>query len=79
MKTTVDIADALLARAERHARKTHRTVRALIEEGLRRVLDEEGETAAYRLPDRSAGRAGEPDPLEKLSWVELRDEIYGDR
>jgi len=80
MKTTVEIADALLARARRHARRTNRSVRALIEEGLRRVLEDEGAGAtAYRLPDRSAGRAGEPDPLEKMSWGELRDEIYGGR
>jgi hypothetical protein len=45
----------------------------------RRALNENCETAAYRLPDRSAGRAGEPNPLEKLSWKERRDEIYGGR
>lgn len=79
VKTTVDISDALLARARKHARKTNRTVRALIEEGLRRVLGEEGDRTRYRLPDRSVGRAGEPNPLERMSWGELRDEIYGGR
>jgi hypothetical protein len=79
MKTTVDIADALLARARRHAKKTRRPVRALIEEGLRRVLDDAEASHSYRLPDRSAGRAGEPNPLEALSWSDLRSEIYGNR
>jgi hypothetical protein len=33
----------------------------------------------YRLPDRSVGDARGPNPLEALSWQELRDEIYGGR
>lgn len=75
----MDISDALLARAKRLAQKTHRPVRALIEEGLRRVLEDEAEPKDYRLPDRSVGKPGGPNPLERLSWSELRDEIYGGR
>jgi hypothetical protein len=77
MKTTVDIADALLVRAKRHARKMGKPLRALIEEGLRRVLQAEPEPTRYRLPDRSVGRAGAANPLEALSWQDLRDETYG--
>ena len=80
MKTTVDIADALLARAKRHAKKANRPVRALIEEGLRRVLDDAASgKSRYKLPDRSVGKAGGANPLEGLSWSELRNEIYGGR
>jgi hypothetical protein len=79
VKTTVDIADALLARAKRHARASGRPLRALIEEGLRRVLETERQPAGYTLPDRSVGCAGAPNPLETLSWQDLRDEIYGGR
>jgi hypothetical protein len=79
VKTTVDIADALLARAKRLAKKTNRPVRALIEEGLRRVLEEAEVKPSYELPDRSVGRPGGPNPLEGLSWSELRNEIYGGR
>ena len=77
MKTTVEIQGALLERAKRHARKTGKSLRALIEEGLRRVLDDEGQPSGYRLPDRSVGEAGGPNPLERMSWQDLRDEIYG--
>lgn len=77
MKTTVEIADALLARARQHARRAGMPLRAVIEEGLRRVLEEEAPPRPYQLPDRSMGRAGGPNPLEALSWQDLRDAIYG--
>ena len=38
MKTTLDIHDELLNRAKRRAKETARPLRALVEEGLRRVL-----------------------------------------
>ena len=77
MKSTFDINDALLARAKRHARRAGKPLRALVEEGLRRVLDEAPARDRYELPDRSVGRVGTPNPLERLSWQDLRDEIYG--
>lgn len=79
MKTTVDVVDALLIRAKRHARRTGRPLRALIEEGLRRVLEDEGTLRRYRVPDRSVGNPKADNPLDALTWPELRDEIYGGR
>jgi hypothetical protein len=79
VKTTVEIPDSLLDRARRHARRSGRPVRALIEEGLRLVLETESGGTPYRLPDRSVGKAGAPNPLESLSWQDLRGEIYGGR
>jgi hypothetical protein len=80
MKTTVEISDALFTRAKRYAQRTRKSMRAVIEEGLRRVLESEaGAPARYRLPDRSVGTVGAPDPLETLTWPALRDEVYGGR
>jgi hypothetical protein len=79
MKTTVEISDALLNRARRHARKRGMPVRALIEEGLRLVLASEEPAAPFELPDCSVGKRGGTDPLEGLSWQDLRAEIYGGR
>ncbi len=76
MKTTLDIADALLERAKRHARKTGRPLRAVVEDGLRRVLDAPALPSAVELPDRSVGDPGAKNPLASYSWAELRDEIY---
>lgn len=76
MKTTIDIADPLFDRARRLARERGTTLRALVEDGLRRVLDEPG-PAPFALPDRAVGTPGDPDPTAPLSWAELRAEIYG--
>lgn len=78
MKTTLDIRDELMARAKKHARRTGQPLRALVEEGLRRVMIQEP-TLRYVLPDCSVGKPGAPNPLEALSWAELRDEIYPPR
>lgn len=77
MKTTLDIPDALLRRAKAHAKNTGRPLRAVVEESLRRLLDEPGPAPAYELPDLSVGDADAPDPLENYSWQDLREEIYG--
>lgn len=78
MKTTLDIQDALLDRARRHAKKVRRPLRAIVEEGLRRVLSERPAAHGYRLVDASVGDPAATDPLEALSWQDLREEIYGE-
>lgn len=79
MKTTIEISDPLLAQARRHAKRTGRSMRALVEEGLRMVLRAEQDRPPYRLQDRAVGEEGATNPLEALSWQDLRDEIYGGR
>ena len=75
MKTTIDIADPLLERAKRYARKTGTPLRKLVEEGIRRVLDEQPPPKRYQLPDRSVGDPHARNPLTALTWQDLRDEI----
>jgi hypothetical protein len=79
MKTTVEISDALLIRAKRHARKVGRPLRALIEDGLRHVLEPRPASTRFRLADCSVGDPKGHNPLESMSWQDLRDEIYGGR
>ena len=78
MKTTLDIHDELLARAKRHAKKTGRPLRAVVEDGLRQVLAAPSSRNRYRLPDLSTGHASAEDPLEVYSWQDLRGLIYGE-
>ena len=78
MKTTLEIHDALLARAKLHARRTGRPLRAVVEEGLRLALSAQPPHPPYQLPDHSVGEAGAPDPMETYSWQDLREIIYED-
>ena len=78
MKTTLNIQDELLARAKRHAQRTGRPLRAVVEEGLRQVLSPTAPRQRYLLPDHSVGEAGGKDPLEAYSWQDLREVIYGE-
>lgn len=78
MKTTIDLDDDLFLRLKAQARRSGQPMRDLVAEGLRRVLDAD-EPAPWRLPDRAVGECGARNPLEALSWPDLRDEIYGGR
>ena len=61
------------------ARRSGKTLSAILEDGLRRVLDASSERSRYELPDRSRGKVGAPNPLERFSWQDLRDESCGGR
>lgn len=76
MKTTLDIHDELLARAKQHAKEAGRPLRAVVEDGLRQVIDA-APHRCYELPDLRAGDSDAPDPLATYSWSELREVIYG--
>jgi hypothetical protein len=78
MKTTLEIQDALLLRAKRYAKRSAQPLRAVVEEGLRRVLSAQPSPIRYLLPDRSVGDPRRPDPLETLSWQDLRGIVYGE-
>ncbi len=77
MKTTIDIHDELLLRAKRHARQTGRTLREIVESGLRMALGKR-ETPAPRhcWQDLSVGEPGEPNPFEKYTWAEMLEMSY---
>ena len=79
MKTTVEIADVLLREAKRIAAKERTTVRALLEEGLRRALEEHGKKPRFRLRDASYGQGGLQADVKEGSWERLRDLIYEGR
>ena len=79
MKTTVEISDPLLGEARRAAVEEGTTVRALIEEGLRRVLRERVRRRPFRLRQVTfKGRGLQPSAGDG-SWERLRAFIYEDR
>ena len=79
MKTTIEIAPAVLERGKQLARKEHVTLRALVEEGLRRVIAERERKTIFklrRIPFTGGGfRAG----FEDASWSRTRNAIYEGR
>jgi hypothetical protein len=78
VKTTLDIKDDLLIRAKKLAKRTGRPLRAVVEESLRRTLSQAEQQTTYELADMSFGDANADDPLESLTWQDLRNEIYGE-
>lgn len=79
MKTTIEISDPLLKAARQAARRDGTTVRALVEHGLRLVLEERRKAPTFRLRDATVGGKGLQPGAEGLSWEQLRDLAYGDR
>lgn len=79
MKTTVEISEAVLAQARRVARAERTTVRALIEEGLRKVIAARSRRSAFRLRDASYKGRGLRPELAGAPWETFRDAIYKGR
>ena len=80
MKTTVQISDALLAEVKKVAAKRKTTLKTLIDEGLRLVVDNEQKMKEpFKLKDCSVGDPNAPWPLEGKTWEEIRALAYGDR
>jgi hypothetical protein len=78
MKTTLDIKDELLIRAKKYAKRLGKPLRAVVEDSLREMLARATPSADYEMPDRSVGDPTAQDPLELLSWQDLRREMYGE-
>ena len=79
MKTTVEIPDALLIEAKQLAASQHTTVRALIEQGLQRVLVERKGRAVHRLRQASFAGEGLQTDVREGAWERLRELAYEGR
>jgi len=79
MKTTIDIADTLLNEAKKVAAREGTTVRALVEQGLRRVVTERRRAGRFRLRNASFKGQGLQQGIRGLAWDRLRDLSYEGR
>jgi hypothetical protein len=80
MKTTIEIADSLLAEAKQVAAARDTTVRALVEAGLRQVLQEQrARRAPFELRRASFKGRGLRRELQGAAWERLRDLAYEGR
>lgn len=78
MKTTIDLTDALFQQAKRAAAERGTTLRALVEEGLRHVIDQSRPKKRFVLRDASVrGRGLQPGQREG-DWKQIQALIYPD-
>ncbi len=79
MRTTIDLPDALFARAKRLAQTRGTTLRELTIEGLESVLDRHRRRGPFRLRDASFGEGGLVEGLDETEWDRIRDLSYDGR
>jgi hypothetical protein len=79
MKTTVEIPNSLLEEARKTASREGTTVRALVEEGLRRVLTERKRAGEFRLRKASLKGEGLQPGVSGVSWERIREISYEGR
>ncbi|RLB44034.1 MAG: DUF2191 domain-containing protein [Deltaproteobacteria bacterium] len=79
MKTTVDISTSLLQEAKKVAQSERSTLKALIEEGLQKVLKERRSKPRFKLRKATfKGKGLHPDAAGS-SWERIRDITYKGR
>jgi hypothetical protein len=79
MKTIIEIATSLLTAATRLAAKRGTTLRDVVEDGLRRVPEEDARSEDFRLRDRSfKGRGLQPE-FRDAGWEKIRGMVYEGR
>lgn len=79
MKTTVEIPDSLLKQVRSLASQEHTTMRALVEEGLRRITAERKRAKPFKLRKVSLRGKGLQPRMADASWQQIRDAAYEGR
>lgn len=79
MKTTVDLPEPLIREAQQAAREDHTTLKALVEAGLRAVLDERRRAGQFLLRDAAVNGNGLQPEFRDAGWERIRDAIYTPR
>ena len=79
MKTTVDIAHPLLDAAKRLAARERTTLRALIEQGLRKVVEEHRSPCPFKLRRATFAGRGLREGLGDGDWSHIRAAAYEER
>jgi hypothetical protein len=72
MKATIDIADAVLVEAKLIAAREGTTLRSLVEEGLRRVIDDRATATAFKLRDARYGEGGGVPGIDVNDWMSFK-------
>jgi Bacterial antitoxin of type II TA system, VapB len=79
MKTTVELPQTLLDEARKLASQEGTTLRALVEEGLRRIIAERRHAGAFRLRQATFKGTGLQAGVAGVPWERIRDLAYEGR
>ena len=79
MKTTIHIPDSLFQEARRLAQRENTTLKALVEQGLRRTLAERKERGEFRLRKATFKGKGLQRGVATASWEQIRELSYEGR
>ena len=79
MKITVQIPDNLFEEARKVAQRERITLKALIEEGLRRIITDRKRRAVFRLRKASFKGNGLRPDIAGASWDQIRELTYEGR
>lgn len=79
MKTTVDISDSLYEEARIIAAGEKSSIKALIEEGLRKVIEERKHRQHFKLRKATFKWNGLQAELADASWDKIREKVYEGR
>ncbi len=76
MRTTVEINEALARRVRALMAERRTTLRALVEEGLRRIVEEDRPDEPFKMRDASTGEGGLAEGVDDASWETLSRLLY---
>ena len=79
MKTTIQIPDTVFEEARKLAHREKTTLKALVEQGLRKVLSEHKQRNRFRLRNASFKGTGLQAHLAGASWDQIREASYEGR
>jgi ribosomal protein L34 len=79
MKTTVDIHNSLLEEARQQALRENTTVKALIEEGLQRIISDRTRKSGFLLRKATFKGRGLQADVRDASWEFIRNLSYKGR
>jgi hypothetical protein len=77
MRTSIDIPDPLIRRAKKLARERGISLRQLLLDGLRSVVETGGSARRHRMNDRSFGAGGLVEGLDWSDSERMHTLVYG--
>ena len=79
MKTTIQIPDSLFEEVRKLAQREHTTMKAIVEDGLRRIVSERQRRSRFRLRKATFRGKGLQPHLSGGSWDQIRELSYEGR